>query len=104
MHNDLDTLLMTRAAPQACPHLAEMIIANAKPRAARAPRENQSLLALFQDIFMLPQPAMVLALVLFVGIFVGVYAAPAQALSDPNGSELSSFLKIKDSFDMGEWL
>lgn len=101
MHNDLDNVLRMRAEPQARPHLAELIIANAKPRVARG---KQSLLSLFQEIFVLPHPAVVLALVLLMGVSFGIYVDPAQASVDAHTQELSSFLKIKDSFDIGEWL
>lgn len=105
MRNELDDVLMRRSVPQARAHLAEMIIAAARPR-AETPRPRWSdFIGALQDAFILPHPALALAFILVIGLSFGLYTGSAEAAQEgAAGHELSSFMKVKDSFDVGEWL
>ena len=85
----LERLLHTRHVPPANPFLAERIIANAKYR-----RRNVSiatwLSALFAD-FMIPRPAYALAIMLLLGISIGVDTADITTQDDAAISLETSF-------------
>jgi hypothetical protein len=108
MQDDLDRILSTRFAPPMRSHLAERIIDAAKPRAMREALQGRSIIELFQELFMIPQPVYVLSLMLIVGLSAGI---SASSLDDLQGdattdkpTDLASFIDMDDGFDMGEWL
>ena len=106
MHNDIDQMLSKRAMPQARPHLAEMIIAAANPKVARDQKPAwRDIFSALQDAFVLPHPVLALVFILFIGVSFGLATDTAEAAQEISTThELSSFMKVKDSFDIGEWL
>lgn len=104
MPHKLDEILARRAVPEMRPHLVEKIIAAAQVKKRQGVPEWRAYLEIFSDFFVLPQPAMVLALLLFFGLTLGLNTGVLDFSQDAGAQNLSSFMDIRDSFDMGEWL
>lgn len=104
MPHKLDEILSRRAVPEMRSHLAERIIAAAQVKKRQGLPEWRAYIEAFADFFVLPQPAMVLALILFFGLTLGLNTGIFDFSQDAGAQDLSSFMDIRDSFDMGEWL
>jgi hypothetical protein len=101
MPDPFDSILARRAVPQARTNLAERIIDAALYRKPLESFTMRGFWRAFADLFALPQPALVFACALAVGLTLGVtYIQDVQtvALAD---RELTVFLTANNGFSGG---
>ncbi len=105
MVDELDELLTKRAEPQARSHLAEKIIAaSLEGRGQKSKAGGFDLAGWFgalADEFLLPRPALAMAVFLVLGLFAGMNI---ETPTDEVGEDLVSYLFVDESFDTGDWL
>lgn len=107
--NEIDALLRRRDVPDTPRDLSLRIIEAARKapqyaHAAPPPKTRGGLRAWFDTLFeslLMPKPAFAMALFLFVGVALGIYAAePAPEVRN----QQSSFIYVEDDFNTGDWL
>jgi hypothetical protein len=101
----LDDILRERYVPEMPTNLAYRIIEAAKPRG----EEKGFTWAAFQraltEIFVIPQPAFAMAVILLLGIVLGAYFGTEQSLTFQIAQDnFSSFITAENNFDYGDFL
>lgn len=100
----LDTILRERHVPEMPSNLAYRIIEAAKPRGAEKGFTWTAFQRVVSEIFVIPQPAFAMAVVLMIGVYSGVYFANEQAMTQTVArANLSSFVTADLSVDYGEF-
>ena len=103
--DNLEQLLKARRVPEPRSNLEQRIIDMAARGAQEEARERISLRGLwtsFWDGFLLPSPALSMALVLGIGILVGIETTDLTV--NTNQVDIVSYLDVGSSADYGGWL
>ncbi len=101
----LDDILRERFVPEPPTNLAYRIIESAKARGRGEPLAPAGLWLGFAEMFAIPRPAFAMATILFAGLAVGLYYAPADSFSASLAREsFSSFITADVSVEYGDFL
>lgn len=99
-----DNFLRTRYVPEPPTNLAYRIIEAAKPRGQERGFTWAAFQRVVSEIFVIPQPAFAMAVVLMIGVYTGVQFANEQAMTETMArANLSSFVVADLSVDYGEF-
>lgn len=100
----LEDILRERYVPEPPTNLAYRIIEAAKPRGEEKGLTWAGIGRAFGELFVIPQPAFAMAVVLIIGVYSGVQFASEQAttMTVANAS-FSSFITADLSVDYGEF-
>ncbi|MGQ0526900.1 MAG: hypothetical protein ACT4OY_02540 [Alphaproteobacteria bacterium] len=101
MPDSFDSLLTQRSIPQARTNLAEQIIQTALYKKPVETFSVRDFWRAFADLFALPQPALVFACVLIVGLTLGVTYTQDVQTADLADRELAVFLTANNGFSGG---
>jgi hypothetical protein len=107
MYEDLDHILQRRAVPEVPHGLAEQIIAAAARMEKAGPRRRRMVTDLWQgfaEMFVLPQPAFALAIVLVIGLTLGLNGQVQSLLADEGDDLMTSFALADDNYEDGALL
>lgn len=105
MHDPLDQLLSRRAVPEMRHDLSERIIAAALRSPQRRPWSLQETLQNFADLFVLPQPAFALSIVLLTGFVLGFGGHIKPSFASSANDEMVAKIGLADeSFEEGAFL
>ena len=98
MFEDVDKVLMRRAVPEAPFGMADRIIAASLKLETRRKITLNDLLQGFADMFVIPQPAYALAVMLLLGVTIGA-TGQAQAFFIDTSDEMASSFALADEND-----
>jgi hypothetical protein len=104
MFEDVDKVLMRRAVPEAPFGMADRIIAASLKVETRRKITLNDLLQGFADMFVIPQPAFALAMVLVFGLTIGLNGQARMVFADPTDEMASSFALADESDQDGVFL
>ena len=98
--DDLERILQSRIKPPSRPNLAERIIMTVLNESERVPFWQKAL-TVFHQVFLLPRPAYVCAVVVLLGVVLGAGADIEDSISP---EDFASVFEIHDTLNSGEWL
>jgi hypothetical protein len=100
----LEDILKERYVPEMPSNLAYRIIEAAKPRGEEKGLTWAGVSRAFGELFIIPQPAYAMAVMLIVGVYTGVQFTNQQNMSMTVAqANLSSFVTAELSVDYGEF-
>ncbi len=101
----LDDVLRERFVPEMPSNLAYRIIEAAKPRDSERGLTLAGIGRVFAEIFVIPQPAFAMVVILVLGMYVGTSYVSEQNMETKMVHEnFSSFITADVSVDYGEFL
>ena len=100
----LDAILRERHVPEMPTNLAYRIIEAAKPRGAETGFTWTAFQRVLSEIFVIPQPAFAMVVVLMLGVYSGMQYTSEQSMEMTVArANLSSFVVADLSVDYGEF-
>lgn len=107
MDDELEQMLSKRRAPQARSDLAEQIVQRALAQEGRgvgALRRLNQLATVFRQNFVLPQPGVAFAVMLLLGVWLGMSFDDESMPVSYGDEELAYTFIIDEGLNAGEWL
>ena len=99
---ELDRLMQKRSVPEMRSNLAERIIDTAYQQTQQERRKRKSWLHTFNDIFLIPKPAFVIAALFMIGIAMGMSVDMSDATIQ--GETVSAYFYTAETVTEGDWL
>jgi hypothetical protein len=101
----LDDILRERHVPDMPTNMAYRIIEAAKPRGSEKGFTWAAFQRAMAEIFVIPQPAFAMAVILILGIVLGAYFGTEQSLTFQIAQDnFSSFITAENNFEYGDFL
>lgn len=101
----LDDILRERYTPDVPTNLAYRIIEAARPRGEEKGFTWAGVQRALAEMFVIPQPAFAMAVILILGVVIGAYYGTEQSLTIQIARDnFSSFITAENNFDYGDFL